>query len=546
MIPAGTSDLATELIRRADRMKAYRGSFEGLWTQIAQYVLPRADDFQSRRSPGQRRDQAVFDSTAPLALPAFAAAMESMLTPRAQRWHHLAPVDKRLRENETVMRWLEAKRDLMFRVRYAPKANFASQTSEVYTSLGAFGTGALFIHDALAKGIRYQSIPLAQLYVAEDAYGCVDTVIRRYPLTVRQAAQKWGENALTEAMAKALLKNPEQEFDFLHVVQPNEEIKRGDRSHRGMKMAAYDVAIEGRKLMGVGGYRTMPYAVSRYVTAVGEVYGRSPAMDALADIMTVNAMSKTGLRYGQLVTDPPWATADVDSLQPFSMRSGAINSGYVDDQGRILAHSLAPQGDPRFSLEMQDQRRQAINRSFLVTLFQILVDTPEMTATEAMLRAQEKGALLAPSMGRQQAELLGPMIERELDILDQGGAFADMPDELRRAGGIVEAEYESPLSRLQKAEEGVGVVRTLEAIRPLAEIDQSVVRRINPDETLKILAEVNGAPLRMLFTDEQMAERNAADAQAAELQQTAQVAPALAGAAKDLAAAQRDATSAPF
>ena len=37
-----------------------------------------------------------------------------------------------------------------------------------------------------------------------------------------------------------------------------------------------------------------------------------------------------------------------------------------------------------------------INDAFLVTLFQILTETPEMTATEVIERTREKGALLSP------------------------------------------------------------------------------------------------------------------------------------------------------
>ena len=111
---------------------------------------------------------------------------------------------------------------------------------------------------------------------------------------------------------------------------------------------------------------------------------------------------------------------------------------------------------------------EVINDAFLVTLFQILVDAPQMTATEAMLRAQEKGALLAPTMGRQQSEFLGPLIEREIDILSRAGALPPMPDALVKAGGMVEVEYQSPLNRAQRSEEGVAILRTLESLAPLA------------------------------------------------------------------------------
>ncbi|MFX5415652.1 portal protein, partial [Acinetobacter baumannii] len=89
-----------------------------------------------------------------------------------------------------------------------------------------------------------------------------------------------------------------------------------------------------------GGYRTMPYAVSRYTVQSDEVYGRSPAWDAYADIKTLNAMSRTALRYGELVTDPPWATADVDALNPLSVRPGSINPGYMNERGQMLVQSM--------------------------------------------------------------------------------------------------------------------------------------------------------------------------------------------------------------
>jgi hypothetical protein len=52
---------------------------------------------------------------------------------------------------------------------------------------------------------------------------------------------------------------------------------------------------------------------------------------------------------------------------------------------------------------------------FLLTLFEIMVETPRMTATEVLKRSQEKSMLLTPLVARQQNESLSPMIERELD-----------------------------------------------------------------------------------------------------------------------------------
>lgn len=538
-------DLAEWVLRRYERLKSYRANFETQWHEIALRILPRADDFTTKRSPGTKREDYIYDSTAVLALPAFASAMESMLTPRNSKWHMLRPHDLDLIGDEETELYCERVRDLMFRVRYSAYANFASQTYETYMGLGAFGTGAVFVQDALSKGIRYQCIPLSEMFVDEDAAGVVDTVIRRYELSARQAYQKFGDLCPAD-ICNCVDKEPDRTFEFLHAVFPNEERKVNLRNFKGMAFRAVDVSVTGKRVLREGGYRTMPYAVSRYVTAPREVYGRSPAWDVLADVKTLNEMSKTTLRYGQLVTDPPWITADVDSLEPFKMRPGAINPGYMNEQGMVLAKALAPDGDPRITLEMANQRRESINRAFLITLFQILVDTPQMSATEAMLRAQEKGALLAPTMGRQQSELLGPIIARELDILQAAGALPEMPPAMRDRGGRVKVEYDSPLTRAQRAEEGVGILRTLEAITPLANIDPQMLKAINATRTLKRLREINGAPADMLNSDAEMAAMQEAEAQQQALAGLVQAAPAVSQTVKNLAQANKEATAAPF
>jgi hypothetical protein len=49
------------------------------------------------------------------------------------------------------------------------------------------------------------------------------------------------------------------------------------------------------------GFRTFPYAVSRYVTRPGQVYGDSPGMLALADTKMLNVMAQTMIQEAQLV-----------------------------------------------------------------------------------------------------------------------------------------------------------------------------------------------------------------------------------------------------
>lgn len=528
---------ADDIIRRQEKMATDRAVFDSHWREIAERILPRADYFRVNRQPGDKHTEKIFDSTANLALERFAAAMESMLTPRTQRWHKLRTGVEELDENQEVKEYLDQVTSILFQVRYSPKANFASQANEAYMSLGAFGTGAVFTDDLIGRGIRYRSIALSELYIAENHQGMVDTVHRRFSMTARQAVQKFGDK-VGEKIKKAAEKTPEQQFDFIHAVGPRAEVDYGRKDYKGMPLYSCYIAMEGRALVSEGGYHSMPYAVGRYVTSPKEVYGRSPAMTVLPDIKMINEMSKTVIRAAHKLVDPPLLLQEDGALQAFDLRPGALNYGGVNDQGQQLVHALQTGARVDIGLDMMEQRRKTINDAFLVTLFQILVDAPQMTATEAMLRAQEKGSLLAPTMGRQQSEFLGPLIERELDILGRAGALPEMPDVLKQAGGMVEIEYVSPLNRAQRADEGVAIMNTLQAIAPLAQIDPKVMMIFDPEQVARELADINGVPAKVLRSPEDIKAMDDQAAQAAQAQQLLAAAPVASGVVKDLAQAQ--------
>lgn len=531
---------ANEIVTRHQRLKSERSIWESHWQELAERIWPDRAQFTTKpTTEGDKRTEKIFDATAALALTRFAAAMESMLTPRTAKWHKLRVADEDLNQSPAVQRYLDEVTNMLFRVRYSARANFASQMHEAYMSLGSFGTGGMLIEDLLGTGIRYKSIDLAKLYFCENRHGIVDTAHREFEYTARQAMQHFDPKTLPEKIRDAAEKNPEQKFEFLHCVKPNEERKRGDRSYRGMAFSSYYVCLDSRDIVEEGGYRTMPYALGRYITTPGEIYGRSPAMLVLPDIKMLNEMKKTIIRSAHLAVSPPLLLQEDGALQAFDLRPNALNFGGVNERGDEVVKPLKIEGRLDIGMDMLQQQQQVINDAFLVTLFQILVETPNMTATEAMLRAQEKGALLAPTMGRQQSEMLGPMIERELDILARAGMLPEMPKELVELGGDVEIEYVSPLNRAQRAEDGVAILRTFESLAPLAQLDPSVAMAFDAVKAARELAEINGMPAKIMRSDDEVEAMREQQAAQAETAQLLQAAPLAADTAKTLAETQQ-------
>jgi hypothetical protein len=542
---ADTDQLAHEIIKRFERATGDRGVWESHWEEIAKRVMPNyAGSFQGGRTGGEKRTEEMVDATAALALSRFSAAMESMLTPRNSTWHHLVPSDKVLMKDRETRLWFDNLNDRLFKYRYAPKANFASQQHEIYMGLGAFGTGCLYIDQLKGrglKGLRYSAIHLGQIYFLENHQGIIDTAMRKFDLTARQALQKFDPKMLPEDIAKAAgdPNQADKKFEFIHCVQPREDHDPQRRDVQGMAIASYYIAVASKKVVQNGGHHTFPYAISRYVVAPGELYGRSPAMLVLPAIKVLNEQKKTVLKQGHRVVDPVLLAHDDGVLDTFSLKPGAINSGGVSADGKPLIHTL-PTGNLALAKEMMEEERNTINDAFLVTLFQILVDNPQMTATEVLERSREKGALLSPTMGRQQSEAQGPMIEREIDLLMMQGLVDPMPPALLEARGEFDIEYDSPLSRAQKAESAAGTMRTIQFAGEIANMtqDPSVMDPFKWDVIIPEIGEINAMPIRFMSTKDEIDAKRKSRAEAQQAQQMVDAAPAMASAAKQLMPAQ--------
>ena len=541
---------AEDCIREQEQLASARGVWENHWREVAERVRPQQNFFQMIQRPdGDKRNEKIFDATAPLALSKFAAAVISMSFPATQTYHKLQISDDGVGKDTEVRRYLDVVNDKMFKVRYSPKANWQAQSGEVVMDIGAFGTGILFTDDVLGVGIRYKALPLAQCYIAENAHGMVDTLHRKFQWTAHQAASKFGRDNLPEMMRKALDTEPQKKFWFLHCVKPNPERKAGRRDYQGMDFWSCYISLEeGRQILEEGGFRTFPFAVPRFETSPNEFYGRSPAMKVLPDIKMLNEMSKSIIRSAHMAVSPPIMLSDDGALQAFNLRPNALNFGAIDDQGRPRAMPFEARARVDIGLDMMNQRREVINDAFFVTLFRILVEEPQITATEAMLRAQEKGQLLAPTMGRIQSEMLGQVIEREIDILAHAGELPPMPDLLREfymSGGEHHIEYQSPLNMAQKAGSGVAIMNTMQAIAPLAQIDPRVMMRYNLDKAAERIGRINGVPEDIIRSDEEVGAMDEQHQQEQQAQQLLAAAPVAAGAAKDFAQASSLAGSVP-
>lgn len=532
------SPMSTEIQHEFAQMQNWRATFQNHWEEIAAILLPTMKNtfvYGAVNTPGEKKTEQQIDATAMLALHRFAAILDSLNTPRNMVWHTLQSNDTEIMKDRRARLWYQAATQKLFQHRYAPIANFSSQNQQVYQSLGAFGTGALFVDQAVdAAGrklaaLRYSARPLGECFLRENHQGLVDGFIRWFRLNARQAAQKWGEENLPTCMRAAYETKSQQRFNFLHRVVPRSDYQPDRLDAKGKLFGSWYVCVEGGYcIMEEGGYNTLPLIATRYDQAPGEIYGRGPGNMCLPAIKSLNAMKVTQLKQAHRSADPVLLTAD-DGLMSVSMKPGAQNPGGMSADGKPLVGVL-PTGDYQITKEAMGEERTLIGDAFLTTLFQILVETPQMSATEVLERTNEKGILLAPTVGRQQSEYLGPMITREVDLLAELGQLPPMPDILREAGGQYDVNYTSPLARMMRSQEVAGFGRALETTLTVvnATQDPEPLDLFDFDTAIKDMAMIQAVPESWMADPKKVLEKRARRAQQMQQQLEIQAAPAAA------------------
>jgi hypothetical protein len=542
--------IVDESLREFTQLQTWRNVFAAHWEEVAELVLPTSRNtfyYGSYNFPGQKKTERQVDASAAMALSRFVAILDSLLTPRNMTWHTLTSTNPQVNKDRRARLWFEAANRILFQYRYSPNANFSSQNCNHWQGLGAFGTGNLLIdrYSGLdgSSGLRYRELPLGEMYLRENHQGQVDGFCRHFRLTAEQAIRmftpKDGEplDYVGERIVKAAQMASQAPFDFLHRVCPRDDYVPGRIGPKGMIYGSYHISMIDRRLVREGGYTSFPVSSSRYEQTPGEVYGRSPAMMVLPAIKTLNAEKKDFLTQGHRAGTPVLLTTD-DGVVDFAMRPGALNKGGMSEEGRPLVGVL-PSGNIQVTKEMMDEERALIEGAFLTDLFKVLLGDPKIfTATQIVEMMSQRGILIAPTVGRQQSEYLGPMIDRELDVLSSLHLLPPMPGILQEAKGEYHVAYASPLARDMRSQEIAGFQRTLETAMTVANAtqDASIFDSFDFDTALPAISEIQSVPESWMAAPEVIQAKRQRRAQQQQAQQQVNSMPAQAAMLKARAA----------
>lgn len=471
------------ITKRYKSLKSERSTWDSHWREIADVTYPRRSDFDTKRSPGEKRMTKAFDSTAIQANELLASGLVGLNINPASKW--FVPDTEGM--DEQAKRWLSNAADVMLAEIGTAKAGFYTSAYEYFLEFGAFGTAAMAIMaDESGDGINCQSRALSEIVISENSEGLVDTIYRRFQWPAHRIHDKWGDESGEQVMKAIKADKPDTKFFIIHCIQPRKDRDKNKRNKENLPFEEAYVVEKDDHLLEEGGYHEMPIPVGRFYKSPMETYGRSPAMTALPEIKMLNEVMKTTIKAAQKSVDPPLIIPNDGFLNPLRTVPGGVNvfDGSVNDSIGQL-----PSANPNIGLDFVELLRDSIRSIFFVDQLQFS-GGPQMTATEVLQRTEEKLRLMGPILGRVQTEFLGPVLDRIFGILFRQGKFGEAPESLPEK---FEFKYTSQVTQAQRQSEANGFLRGVEVMTPLLSINpQLLTDNLDANKTIRDTLEMFG------------------------------------------------------
>lgn len=506
-----------------------RASWEPLWQEIRDYIAPDLGLFSGEDAhSGAKRYSRVLDAEAADCADILASGLFSGVSSPSRPWLRLTTLDPDLDEQASVKQWLDDVQNLMLMV--FAKAEVYNQLHQAYTELPVFGTACTLIKPHPDKVVNLQSLTCGEYWLDTDAYGQVDTMYRRLSMNAKQMVHQWGLDAVSRQVKQAYERNPFARFDVIHAIEPrwDRDITKRDGLNKPWRSVYFEEATSGQKVLSEAGFDEFPVMAPRWsVAGSGAVYGRGLGAKALS---SSKALQRLQLRLSTLVdylSDPPITYPQQFKGQLNRFRPGGRIPVAPSDNASIRS-AWEVRADPNAVQSLIEARKEEIRRYFYATIFQMIAATQKSgrTATEIASLEQEKMMLLGAVLERLHKEMLDPFVSNTFRHMLEAGMVPPAPSDIQ--GKSLNVEYISVLAKAQKNSSVDGINKTVAELGVLAQINPSVLDKLDTDKAIETIADMNGVPPSLIVSGERVAlirrnrEQQAQQAQqAAALQQNA-------------------------
>ncbi len=524
---SSTLDLTLEqkILLRQTQMETVREPYEsGLWEDIGRFVNPRRKDISIRSATnrkGQNLGTHSYDGTPLGSLNIWADGMQGLLL--SGRWFRSVMDNPLLNKIDSVREWLQVYDLKMYSA--FDRGNFYAMIPQWLRDGGSIGTATVFTEEVIGTGrISHTAVHPREVFISENEFGEVDTWHRKFMMTARSAWKKFG-NRVSDALKKNAKDTPEKVHEFIHAVFPNDEIMFGKRTQRNKRFRSIYMETKSTNKGRVGnitresGFDISPYTTWRFKKNSDEVYGRSPASEAMTETFGLNQMSKTLLEAAHMSVRPP---RNVPIEMRGRVRMNPEGDNYYEDPKKVITTISTNINYPVGAQERQELR-DSMQDKYRVKFFNAFIGrTGEATREEILAIKGEQAGLLIAQVDMLYIEGIRSLFDIVSDIEDRRGSFTEdagmppVPDEILESDGRINFILTGPLAQAQREiRELEPIQKTLGSLSEAAAVlGPEILDIVKKDELSEIIVEAGSYPQSAMNSQE---ERQAIrDARAAE------------------------------
>lgn len=505
--------------KRLEALRSERSSFMPLWRELSDYHLAHRGRFlSSDRNKGYKRNTKQINNTSRMASRTLASGMMSGITSPSRPWFRLSAGDTELDNSQAVKQWLHEVQQVMYKV--FSQSNTYNSLHQLYSELGVFGTAAMGVFTDFENVIWCKPYTVGSYMLGLNSQNVSDTFYREYEISVGQCVKQFGIENVSRSVKEQWDKgNTETWIKIVHAIEPNDD--RDGASPLASQKAWRSVYYEAKsgtkegvdQFLRQSGFDEYPILTPRWDVTAEDTYATDcPGITALGDTKALQLAERRKYQALDKIVNPP--------LQGPSSLKNKINGGVVGPND-IVWHDQTGDGlrsiyDYRPDINAISNEignvEDRVQRSFYEDLFLMLAQTDrrQITAREVAEKHEEKLLMLGPVLERLHTELLGPLIDRTFNILQQNGVLPEPPPELQNRE--LNVEYVSVLAQAQRLVATGAVDRLVQFTTQVSQVWPEARHKVDAARAIDEYAESLGVDPSMVRSDDEVAAMAQAEA----------------------------------
>ena len=515
-----------EVLSQYEKAKTKKSPWLPRFQLLAEYFLSRKANFTSEFNPGDFMDRDLYDATGSNAARIMGAALLGMLWPSgAQSFKFTPPMD--VPSNPSTKKFYERSHAQVAYILDDSEAGLVTALDEFMRDEVVFGTSGIAALENIEErndvDLIFCAWDIKNMCIAEGKNRRVDTVFYYMEKPLQMVVKDYGLESLSEELVRCYResKDYDKKVKLLHVIRPRRNYDENKEGNLNMPWESLTIEIGAKHLIKESGFEQLPVFVARFMKNINEELGRSPAMEALPDVLEINSIREAEIIAVEKILDPPLGVLDDGALGNATIDTSAGALNVFNFAGRMGINQpifpLFTVGDLRPIKDRMEELKQSISDHFLIDKLLDFNNENTMTLGEVKIREKMRGWTLSTVLSRQIAEVFDPLIKyvfnwalkkgrlgvvkgsfEELDLLTQGKEIYYIPDEILKAmtdgRDVYKIEYLTPAARLLQAEVASGIMDAWKFANEVIATKPHAADYLDEDLSIKLVTPLLGAP----------------------------------------------------